>query len=124
MDIHPYATEYRSQLGSKSYIFIWNDKIISLTNLFQYLLSAEILSEWKLEFIAAPQGGFRAPHVWEIVGRKNLTVFKGCHYCWFYIMIPLSFWEIETKNLNSDPRILISLVLGTISPADYELSKH
>ena len=28
-----------------------NDKINSLKNLFQYLLSAEILSEWKIEFI-------------------------------------------------------------------------
>ena len=27
-----------------------NDKINSLTNLFQYLLSAGILSEWKIEF--------------------------------------------------------------------------
>ena len=28
-----------------------NHKIISLTNLFKYLLSAEMLSEWKTEFI-------------------------------------------------------------------------
>ena len=28
-------------------------------------------------------------------------------------MISLSFRKIETKNLNSDPRILIFLVLGT-----------
>ena len=28
-----------------------NDKIISLTNLFQHLLSAEVLSELKIEFI-------------------------------------------------------------------------
>ena len=27
----------------------------------------------------APQGGFMAPHVWEIVGRKNPTIFKCCH---------------------------------------------
>ena len=31
--------------ASKSYIFIENDKIIALTNLFQHLLSAENLSE-------------------------------------------------------------------------------
>ena len=37
--------------GSKSYIFMENDKIISLTNLFQHLLSVEILSEWNIEFI-------------------------------------------------------------------------
>ena len=45
MDIHPYVIQSRSELGSKSYIFMENDKIISLTNLFQHLLSAEILSE-------------------------------------------------------------------------------
>ena len=28
-----------------------NDKIISLTNLFQHLLFAEILSEWEIEFM-------------------------------------------------------------------------
>ena len=32
-------------------IFMKNDKIIPLTNLFQHLLSAEILSECKIEFI-------------------------------------------------------------------------
>ena len=36
---------------SKIYILIENVKIISLRNLFQHLLSAEILSEWKIEFI-------------------------------------------------------------------------
>ena len=46
---------------------------------------------------------------------KNLIFFKGCHY----IMISLSFWKIETKNLNWDPYILIFLVLGTTSPAAY-----
>ena len=63
--------------------------------------------------IAAPQGEFIALHIWEIVHRKNLTIFKGCHYSRFYIMIPLSFRKIETRNLNSDPPILIFLVLGT-----------
>ena len=43
MDIHPSVIQ--------SYIFIENKKIISLTNLFQYLLSAETLSEWKIEII-------------------------------------------------------------------------
>ena len=37
--------------------------------------------------IAVPQGGFIAPHVWGIVGRKNLTIFKGCHYSQFYMII-------------------------------------
>ena len=57
------------------------------------------------------------PYVREIAGRKNMTIFKGCHYFWFYIMFSSSFRKIETKNLNSDPRILIFLVLGTTSPA-------
>ena len=45
MDIHPYLIQSRSELGSKSYLFVENDKIISLTNQFQHLVSAEILSE-------------------------------------------------------------------------------
>ena len=75
------------------------------------------VSSLKLFLIAAPQGGFIAPHVLEIVGRKSLTIFKGCNYSQLHIMISLSFWKIETKNLNSDPRILIFLVVGTTSPA-------
>ena len=45
MDIHPYAIQSNPELGSKSYIFTENNKIISLTNLLQYLLFAEALSE-------------------------------------------------------------------------------
>ena len=48
--------------------------------------------------IAAPQGGFIAQYILEIVGRKNLTIFKGCYYSWFYMMISLSFRKIETHN--------------------------
>ena len=51
MDIHLYVIQSRFEVGSKSYIFMENDKIISLPNLFQHLLSAEILSKWKIEFI-------------------------------------------------------------------------
>ena len=51
MDIHPYIIQSRPKLGSKCYIFMANDKIISLANLLQYLLSAEILSKCKIEFI-------------------------------------------------------------------------
>ena len=43
--IHPYVIYSRSELVLKSYIFMENNKINSLTNLFQYLLSAVILSE-------------------------------------------------------------------------------
>ena len=48
---HPYVTLSRSELGSKSSIFMGNDKIISLTNLFQHLLSPEKLPKWKIKFI-------------------------------------------------------------------------
>ena len=51
MDIHPYVIQSRSELGSKRYVFMENDKIILLTNLFQHLLSAETLSELKIDFI-------------------------------------------------------------------------
>ena len=51
MDIYPHVIQSRSELGSNGYIFMENDKIISLTNLFQYLLFSEILSERKIEFI-------------------------------------------------------------------------
>ena len=37
-------------------------------------------------------------------------------------MISLSFWKIETKNFDSDPRILIFLVLETASSAAYYLN--
>ena len=42
MDIHLYGIQCRYELGSKSYIFLENDRIISLTNLFQHLLSVQI----------------------------------------------------------------------------------
>ena len=67
--------------------------------------------------IATPQGGFIARYLWEIVCRKNLKIFKGCHYSQFYVMISLSFGKIETKILISDPCTLIFLVLETTSSA-------
>ena len=70
-----------------------------------------------IELIAAPHGGFIAPHVWEIVCKNNFTIVKGCHYSRFYIMISLCFHKIEAKNLNLDPSILIFLILGTKSSA-------
>ena len=72
-----------------------------------------------MALIAAPQGGFIASQVWEIAGRKNLTIFKGCYYSRFYMMISSNFREIETKNLNSDLCILTFLALGTKSRAAY-----
>ena len=51
MDINLYLIQSKSEIGSKSYIFMENYKILSLTNLFQPLLSAAILSELKIELI-------------------------------------------------------------------------
>ena len=45
MGIDPYVIQSRPELGSKSNISLESDKTIALKNLFQYLLSAEILSE-------------------------------------------------------------------------------
>ena len=45
MDIHPYVIPPRSELDLKNYIFMENDKINPLKNLFQYLLSSKTLSE-------------------------------------------------------------------------------
>ena len=45
MDIDPYVIQSRPELGSESNISLESDKTIAITNLFQYLLSAEILFE-------------------------------------------------------------------------------
>ena len=39
---HPYVIQPRSELGSKSYIFMENDKTVSLANLLQHLLFGEL----------------------------------------------------------------------------------
>ena len=72
--------------------------------------------------IAARQGGFIVPHVWEIVVRKNLTNLEGCRLARFYILISWSFPKIETKNFNSDPCFFKLVQLGTISPAAHFLN--
>ena len=74
------------------------------------------------QFIAARQGGFIVPYVWEIVVRKNLTNFEGCHFARFYILIWWSFPKIETKNFNSGSCFFKLVKLGTISPAAHFLN--
>ena len=77
-EIRPYVIQFRSKLRSKSYIFIEKDKIISVTKLFQHLLSAEILSEWKFKF--------KLPYLvryFKINARNKLTtkcLLKSSHY--------------------------------------------
>ena len=74
-------------------------------------------SKWLKKLIAARQGGFIVPYVWEIVVWKNLTNFEGCHFAWFYILIWWSFPKMEIKNFNSYPFFFKFVKLGTISPA-------
>ena len=49
-----------------------NDKTISLTNLFQLLLSAEILSEWKIEFVL-PYRNFQINVMNKLIAKFILT---------------------------------------------------
>ena len=56
-------------------------------------------------------------YVWEIVVRKNLTNFEGCHFAQFYILIWWSFPKIEPKSFNSGPCFFKLVKLGTISLA-------
>ena len=76
----------------------------------------------RLWFIAARQSNFIVLYVWEIVVRKNLTNFEGCHFARFYILIWWSFAKIETKNFNSGSCFLKLVKLGTISPAAHFLN--
>ena len=54
-------------------------------------------------FIAFPQGDFIAPHIWETVGRKNLIIFKGCHYSQFYMMISSGFCKNRDNEFKLGP---------------------
>ena len=87
--------------------------------LFIYLFIFIIYHTTKMliKIIAASQDGFIVPYVWEIVVRKNLTNFEGCHFARFYILIWWSFLKIETKNFNSGPCFFKLVKLRTISPA-------
>ena len=42
---------------------------------------------YHMRIIAAHVGGFIVPHIREVVVRKNLTIFEGCHFAQFYILI-------------------------------------
>ena len=75
-----------------------------------------------LFLIVSHQGDFIVLYVWEIVVRKNLTNFEGCHFARFYILIWWSFPKIETKNFNSGPCFFKLVKLGTISPAAHFLN--
>ena len=59
MDIHLCVIQSRSELGSKRYIFMENDKIISLRNLFQ--LSTEFYLNEKLNLYC---------HIWREISKS------------------------------------------------------
>ena len=117
----------KNRNGKSAFVKMFSELL--LTEKFQHYLRMNATSFYRsyidfhtlitllLILIVAPQGGFIAPHIQKKVCRKNFAIFKGCHYSRFCIMISLSLGKIETKNLNSDPLILIFLVLGTTSSA-------
>ena len=78
-----------------------------------YMLDGNLAST---KIIAASQGGFIAPHVWEIVRRKNLTIFKMLPLFAILYKDFLNFSENRGKELKLGPmyfNILIFLPLGT-----------
>ena len=94
--------------------FIWCIKM--------HVLFALTKNIYKL-IIAARQGSFIVPYVWEIVVRKDLTNLEGCQFARFYNLIWWSFPKIEIKNFNWDPFFFNLVKLGTISPAE-QLCSH
>ena len=98
----------------------------------KWLLTQSVINHFKTvingltllrsHIIAARQGGFIVPKVWEIVVRKYLTNFEGFHFAQFYILIWCSFPKIETKSFNSGPCFFKLVKLGTISPAAHFLN--
>ena len=49
------------------------------------------------------QSGFIVLYVWEIVTRKNLTIFEGCHFSRFYIIDLVDFCENRDKKYQFGP---------------------
>ena len=62
------------------------------------------------------------PHVWETVVRKNLTIFEGCHFTRFYILIWQSFRKSRQRISTRTQAIFTLVKLGTISFAAYFLN--
>ena len=58
--------------------------------------------------IAARHGGFIVPYVWEIVVRKNLTIFEGCHFPRYYIIDLIEFCENRDKEFQFGPMLFQS----------------
>ena len=114
-------------LGKSSKFPIPSSSSSNITNFSEGLSSFPMITWFSLKVKLERkhfQSGFIALYVWKIGDRTNLIFFKDCHYSGFYIIISLSFWKIETKSWNSDPLILIFLVLETSSQAAYLLFKY
>ena len=84
MDIHLYGIQCRYELGSKSYIFMENDRIISLTNLFQHLLSVQIYLIEKLNLGdlwggggGGGDGGWASDQIFKKGDLDKISVFRG-----------------------------------------------
>ena len=58
--------------------------------------------------IAAWQGGFIVPYIWEIVVRKILTIFEGCHFPQVYIIDLIEFSENWDKDFQFGPMLFQS----------------
>ena len=74
-------------------------------------------------FNCCPRRWLYSPVQMRYISKKNLTIFEGCHFPQFYILILSSFLKIETKNFNSDPCFFNLVTLETISPAAHFLSE-
>ena len=70
--------------------FMESDKKIALINLFQHLLSAEILTEWKTEFILP----YLVRNLQINASNKLTTKYHKLLFCW----IPISF-PIEARSI-------------------------
>ena len=61
---------------SSYYIVIGHSKI-KVTKVLRQRDFISNTCSWFSSFVAATQGGYIALHVWEIVGRKNIAIFKA-----------------------------------------------
>ena len=64
------------------------------------------------QLIAARQGGFIVPYVWEIVVSKNVTIFEGCHFPRFYTIDLIESSENRDKEFQFGPMLFQSCQAG------------
>ena len=61
------------------------------------LFGSSLFPNLSIQLIAVGQGGFTVSYVLEIVVRKNLTNFEGCHFPQLYIVDLIEFSENRDK---------------------------